>query len=463
MSYNQGNLSFKVGTTPFSATGLSLINAASAAGARSTLGLDTGNSPTFTDLTLTGNLTVNGVRTTVGGETTAFSDNYLNLNSGYTADAAQSVGIVANYDPTTVTTTVNGSYVAGINATSNPTVGTTGAATFSAGDIIQITASAGGKNDGFFEVQSHSSNVLTIKGIGTVGPSEEWSQNQFTAGSSDGANITKVNVSVIRCDSTGTWQLGKGASAPLSYLAISTSAPYVAGNGLTLTGSTFDVGAGNGISVLSDSVQIQLDGTTLLVGGPGLKVNTGGITSNELAGGAVTLAKFSRSSSTGQVLIGQGSGADAQWQAFAGDVTVDGAGNTAIANNAVTTAKINNAAVTAAKADLTGAWAHTGLLSANGGFAVKVTVTTTNYTAVAADVLIGVTDTTAARTITLYAISGNVGKVLVIKDMTGAAATNNITVDANASETIDGALTYAINTNYGSVTLVCDVAGWFIV
>jgi hypothetical protein len=35
------------------------------------------------------------------------------------------------------------------------------------------------------------------------------------------------------------------------------SSPYVAGNGLTLTGSTFDVGAGNGISVAADSIAVD--------------------------------------------------------------------------------------------------------------------------------------------------------------------------------------------------------------
>lgn len=309
----------------------------------------------------------------------------------------------------------------------------------------------------------------------------------------------------------------------LTFSQFSGAGQITAGNGLTKTGNTLDVGAGNGISVAADSVAVALDGATLTVGGPGLKVSTGGVNTNELAnnavdsaklanaavsagkiavGGvsasnqfaasvvdsaaiaaqAVTLAKLARPAST-NVIIGQGAGADAIAAALSGDVTMDAAGAVTIANNAITSAKINagavtagkygagsiatgdiaNNAVTPAKADLAQAWNHTGLVSAKGGFEVKVTVSATNYTALTGDTVIGITDTTAARTVTLYAISGNTGKVLIIKDMSGAAATNNITIDGNAAETIDGAATKVINTNYGSMTLVCDVSGWVVV
>jgi hypothetical protein len=50
------------------------------------------------------------------------------------------------------------------------------------------------------------------------------------------------------------------------------------------------------------------------------------------------------------------------------------------------------------------------------------------------------------------------GDTIVVKMTT--AATNNITVDANASETIDGALTLVLNTDYECVTLVSDGTNW---
>lgn len=282
----------------------------------------------------------------------------------------------------------------------------------------------------------------------------------------------------------------------LTFAQFSGAGQITAGSGLTKTGNTLDVGAGNGISVAADSVAVALDGTTLAVGGPGLKVNTGGVTSNELAAASVT---------AGKIAVG---GVSAANQFAAGVVDsaaiLDGAVNTAeLANLAVTQAKmaansvgageiidgavgsaelaagaviagkigagaiatadIANNAVTAAKADLSGAWAFTGLLSANGGLAVKRVATAVDYTALTSDVYIGVTNTAAARTITLYAASGNSGKVLVIKDESGGAATNSITVDANAAELIDGAATKVINANYGSISLVCDGANWYVI
>jgi len=87
-----------------------------------------------------------------------------------------------------------------------------------------------------------------------------------------------------------------------------------------------------------------------------------------------------------------------------------------------------------------------------------------NYTIVAADPLyIGVTSTAAPRTITLPAASAvTAGRTYVVKDESGAAGTNNITVARAGADTIDGATSKVINTNYGSVMLYSDgVSKWF--
>ena len=62
-------------------------------------------------------------------------------------------------------------------------------------------------------------------------------------------------------------------------------------------------------------------------------------------------------------------------------------------------------------------------------------------------------------TITLYAASGNAGRIVHIKK---TVAANVLTIDGNSSETIDGATTYIINQQYQSVTLVCDGSNWHI-
>jgi len=83
---------------------------------------------------------------------------------------------------------------------------------------------------------------------------------------------------------------------------------------------------------------------------------------------------------------------------------------------------------------------------------------TTTYTAVVGDDIINASG--SAFTITLYAASGNSGKSITIKK-TDSSFTNIITIDGNASETIDGALTTTLNTQYESITLYCDGSNWF--
>ena len=92
---------------------------------------------------------------------------------------------------------------------------------------------------------------------------------------------------------------------------------------------------------------------------------------------------------------------------------------------------------------------------------LKHTASASDYAATDGDFIIGITDTSSSKTVTLPAASGRAGKVYIIKDESGGALLNNITVDGNASETIDGATTQAIITNYGVLRIYCDGANWF--
>lgn len=70
-------------------------------------------------------------------------------------------------------------------------------------------------------------------------------------------------------------------------------------------------------------------------------------------------------------------------------------------------------------------------------------------------------DTAAARSITLPAPTD--GRVLIIKDKTGSAATNNITIVRHASEKIEGvAASYVIDTDWGWVQLTSDGTDWYV-
>jgi hypothetical protein len=63
-----------------------------------------------------------------------------------------------------------------------------------------------------------------------------------------------------------------------------------------------------------------------------------------------------------------------------------------------------------------------------------------------------------AVTITFYAASGNAGKIITVKKTD--SSTNAVTLDGNASETLDGALTATLTAQYDSATFVCDGTNW---
>lgn len=66
-------------------------------------------------------------------------------------------------------------------------------------------------------------------------------------------------------------------------------------------------------------------------------------------------------------------------------------------------------------------------------------------------------------TLTLPPKSGNAGQVVTIKDALGNASSNNITIDGDASDTVDGNSTFVISVDKQSITLVCDgINGWMI-
>ncbi|MGE3278033.1 MAG: hypothetical protein AB7O67_23220 [Vicinamibacterales bacterium] len=95
--------------------------------------------------------------------------------------------------------------------------------------------------------------------------------------------------------------------------------------------------------------------------------------------------------------------------------------------------------------------ALTNLTSATYAVAAK----TTTYTVTTSD---NVLTASGTFTITLYAASGNTGRLLEIKNI----GTGTVTIDGNASETIDGETTYVLEQQYESVTLLCTGSGWVI-
>lgn len=83
-------------------------------------------------------------------------------------------------------------------------------------------------------------------------------------------------------------------------------------------------------------------------------------------------------------------------------------------------------------------------------------------TVVAATDYTVVTNLTVPGAVAVNLPAGVAKQVFVIVDGKGDAATNNVTIDANASQTINGALTYVINENFGGVMLQFDGTSWVV-
>jgi len=97
---------------------------------------------------------------------------------------------------------------------------------------------------------------------------------------------------------------------------------------------------------------------------------------------------------------------------------------------------------------LTNAGAETNTVSSN--------ITTTGERTIFADVSGG------ALTITLASADVYEGKAISIKDSTGNAGTNAITVATEGTETIDGNASITLDANNESVNLRSDGTNWFI-
>lgn len=80
------------------------------------------------------------------------------------------------------------------------------------------------------------------------------------------------------------------------------------------------------------------------------------------------------------------------------------------------------------------------------------------YAPVLADSVLWV-DTSAARVINLPTGASRAGRPLQIKDITGSAFANNITINPSGAETVDGLAPLLIDINYGGYTLYPKPAG----
>jgi hypothetical protein len=89
------------------------------------------------------------------------------------------------------------------------------------------------------------------------------------------------------------------------------------------------------------------------------------------------------------------------------------------------------------------------------------TIATTPYSQTENDEVLLVNATSGPITVNLLPAVNRSGKQITI--IKTDASVNAVTIDPNASETINGAATNSLASQYDKVKLVCDGSNWFIV
>lgn len=108
-----------------------------------------------------------------------------------------------------------------------------------------------------------------------------------------------------------------------------------------------------------------------------------------------------------------------------------------------------------------GASSPVSTLDVGGSISLKRRAVSTD-TQSGSEAIVAVTDTSAARTITLRTADCVAGRRYIIKDESGQASAQPIQVATEGAEKIDGQDTYSISNNYGSVNLYSDGSNWYI-
>ena len=94
---------------------------------------------------------------------------------------------------------------------------------------------------------------------------------------------------------------------------------------------------------------------------------------------------------------------------------------------------------------------------------LTTTVTATSYNQQYSDSILLVDDDTAGSTVTINLLLASLahdGSTLKIKKL---GTTANVIIDGSGAQTIDGAATFTLTTQYESVTIVSDGTNWFII
>jgi pectate lyase len=100
-------------------------------------------------------------------------------------------------------------------------------------------------------------------------------------------------------------------------------------------------------------------------------------------------------------------------------------------------------------------------LKSGGSLFTHVVNKTANYTAALTETVILCDATSGAITITLPPVAGVTDQVYIVKKIDSGG--NTVTIDGNSSETIDGATTKVISSQWAVYRIITDGTAWFTI
>lgn len=324
------------------------------------------------------------------------------------------VSIDANTGTVTITNT-------GVTAFNGVTGSILGVNSIAAGTNVAVSATTGSvtvsvPNIGVTAVNGSTGSVLVVSSI--------------TAGTAMNVSATTGSVTI---NNLGVQSLTAGTA-----MNVSSTTGTVTVNNLGVTSAV--AGTGITVSAATGTVTFTNAGVTAFNGSTGSILGVGSITG--------TANQVTASASTGSVTLSlPQSIATSSTPQFAG-LTIAGTG--AVSIGSTTAGTMNNVAIGATTATTA---KFTGLTV---GY---VSVGSATYVADANTNIVGC-NRAGTVAVTLPAVA--VGRAVTIKDESGSASTNNITITP-ASGLIEGNASYTLNLNYGSITTYCNGTNWFII